>query len=188
MTWTVSEFPDPSAVYATVGNACQAAPGATQAWALPTTVAWLWLGRWPVLSGVLIGVVCAVKPMFLLWPLLLWLVWRLGYDRRAWLAQAALALAVLPLCFFFTDPDRNINWVFGPGEKPQDWMPPRMRHISILPPDRGRSPSAACRPAEADCKKSVLLCLAMRCEPGRFAVRRGQRPDAPRPLPPTRTG
>jgi len=27
--------------------------------------------------------------------LLLWLVWRLGYDRRAWLAQAAAALVVL---------------------------------------------------------------------------------------------
>jgi hypothetical protein len=55
--------------------------------------------------------------------LLLWLVWRLGYDRRAWLAQSALALVVLPVCYFFTDPARNINWVFGPGEGSQDWMP-----------------------------------------------------------------
>src|SRR6266567_3633359 len=46
-------------------------------------------------------------------------------------------------------------------------------------PDRGRSPSAACRPAEADCRKSVILYLTMRCEPGRFAVRRGQCRDAP---------
>src|SRR2546429_8765606 len=53
--------------------------------------------------------------------------------------------------------------------------------ISILPADRGRSPSAACRPAEADCRKSVILHLAMRCEPGRFAVRRGQCRDAPNP-------
>src|SRR6266487_6481627 len=51
--------------------------------------------------------------------------------------------------------------------------------IWTLPPDRGRSPSAACRPAGADCKKSVLLCLATRCEPGRFAVRQGQCQDAP---------
>src|SRR5439155_6039959 len=36
-------------------------------------------------------------------------------------------------------------------------------------PDCGRSPSAACRPAEADCKNSVLLRLAKRCQPGRFA-------------------
>ena len=51
--------------------------------------------------------------------LLVWLVWRLGYDRRAWLAQSALALAVLPVCYFFTAPSSNINWVFGPGDKPQ---------------------------------------------------------------------
>src|SRR5438477_4803205 len=55
----------------------------------------------------------------------------------------------------------------------------REGRISILTPDRGRSPSAACRPAEADCRKSVILCLAMRCEPGRFTVRRGQYRDAP---------
>jgi hypothetical protein len=64
--------------------------------------------------------------LFHLWLpfLLLWLVWRLGYDRRAWLAQSAVALVVLPVCYFFTDPARNINWVFGLGEKPQDWLPP----------------------------------------------------------------
>src|SRR5437762_3516495 len=36
------------------------------------------------------------------------------------------------------------------------------------PLERGRSPSAAGWPAGADCEKSVLLCLAMRCEAGRF--------------------
>lgn len=51
--------------------------------------------------------------------LLLWLVERLGYDRRAWLAQTAIAWAVLLVCFFLTDPAQNINWVFGPGEQPQ---------------------------------------------------------------------
>src|SRR5436190_1132543 len=53
------------------------------------------------------------------------------------------------------------------------------QRFSILPLDRGRSPSAAGRPDGADCKKSALLCLATRCEPGRFAVRRGQCQDAP---------
>src|SRR5438128_7883991 len=55
--------------------------------------------------------------------------------------------------------------------------PPRRGHLENAP-DRGRSPSAACRPAEADCKNLVLLHLAKRCEPGRFAVRRGQCRDA----------
>jgi hypothetical protein len=56
---------------------------------------------------------------------LLWLVWRLGYDRRGWIAQTLLTWAVLPICFFFTDPVRALNGVFGPsGEHPQNWMAP----------------------------------------------------------------
>src|SRR5438132_4616209 len=61
----------------------------------------------------------------------------------------------------------------GGAVKMRARTPRPVAHLDTAP-DRGRSPSAACRPAEADCKKSVLLCLAMRCEPGRFAVRRGQ--------------
>jgi hypothetical protein len=55
----------------------------------------------------------------------LWLVRRLGYPRRAWIAQSLLAWAVLPICYFFTDLDRALNGVFGPsGEHPQTWMAP----------------------------------------------------------------
>jgi len=63
--------------------------------------------------------------LFHVWlPLLLiWLVWQLGYDRRAWVAQSALGVIVVVVCYFFTDPAKNINWVFGPGGKPQRWMP-----------------------------------------------------------------
>jgi hypothetical protein len=57
--------------------------------------------------------------------LLLWAVRRLGYDRRGWIAQTLLTWAVLPICFFFTDPVRALNGVFGPsGEHPQTWMAP----------------------------------------------------------------
>lgn len=57
--------------------------------------------------------------------LLLWTVRRLGYDRRGWIAQTLLTWAVLPVCFFFTDPVRALNGVFGPsGEHPQTWMAP----------------------------------------------------------------
>jgi hypothetical protein len=55
--------------------------------------------------------------------LLIWLVWRLGYDRRAVLAQTVLAWVVLLVCYFLTDPADNINWVFGPGEEPQTRLP-----------------------------------------------------------------
>jgi hypothetical protein len=56
---------------------------------------------------------------------LLWAVRRLGYDRRGWIAETLLTWAVLPVCFFFTDPVRALNGVFGPsGEHPQTWVAP----------------------------------------------------------------
>lgn len=56
-------------------------------------------------------------------PLLLWMVYRLGYDRRAWLAQSCLALIVLPVTYLVSPREKNINWVFGPGNV-QEWMLP----------------------------------------------------------------
>lgn len=67
--------------------------------------------------------------------LLLWALWRLGYDRRAVPAQTLVALVLLPICFFFTPRPPapvghptaavNLNWVFGPGEAVvQAWMAP----------------------------------------------------------------
>ena len=47
-----------------------------------------------------------------------------GYDRRAWVAQTLVCLVVLPVTYAVTDPADNINWVFGPGSKPQQRMPP----------------------------------------------------------------
>jgi len=55
--------------------------------------------------------------------LLLWLLHRLGYDRRAPKFQTLLAWIILPLCFFLTDASGNENWVYGPGETGQSWMP-----------------------------------------------------------------
>lgn len=52
-------------------------------------------------------------------PVLLWLVYRLGYDPRAFWHQTALAWLVLPLSYLLTDPQENVNWVRGPGETPQ---------------------------------------------------------------------
>ena len=56
--------------------------------------------------------------------LLLWLVYRLGYDRRAWIVQTVFAWLLLPFCFLFTDPAKNINWVRGPGPEPQKLVSP----------------------------------------------------------------
>jgi hypothetical protein len=65
--------------------------------------------------------------------LLLYLVHRLGYDRRAFAAWTALGWALMLVCYFFMpappapagDPNLpvNINYVFGPSDSAaQTWM------------------------------------------------------------------
>jgi hypothetical protein len=56
---------------------------------------------------------------------LLWMVYRLGYDDGALLFQTVVALIVLPVTYWITDPADNVNWVYGPGSKPQTRMPAR---------------------------------------------------------------
>lgn len=55
--------------------------------------------------------------------LLLWMLFRLGYDKRALPVQTLLAWIVLPISYWFTEPTQNINWVFGLGQSPQELMP-----------------------------------------------------------------
>jgi hypothetical protein len=64
-------------------------------------------------------------------PTLIWMLWRFGYDPNAFLLQVALTWAVLWFCYAFTDPEKNLNWVFGPGEKPQTKFAPRL-YFAIL--------------------------------------------------------
>jgi hypothetical protein len=57
-------------------------------------------------------------------PLLVWLLYRLGYDRRATSRQTIVAWIILPLSYMLGDPESNENWVYGPGEdSEQDVMP-----------------------------------------------------------------
>ena len=67
--------------------------------------------------------------------LLLWMVWRLGYDRRAFVIWSILAVGLLLVCYFFVPPPpapaddpnapANINYVYGLSDKkPQEWMHP----------------------------------------------------------------
>lgn len=56
-------------------------------------------------------------------PLLIFCLKRLGYDRRAFPAQTLLCWILLPVCYFFTPPERDLNWVFGLFDKTQTWMP-----------------------------------------------------------------
>jgi hypothetical protein len=54
---------------------------------------------------------------------LIWIIYVLGYDDRALLAQTVLAWIVLPVTYLITKREKNINWVFGPG-KPQTRLRP----------------------------------------------------------------
>lgn len=51
--------------------------------------------------------------------LAVWSVRRLGYDPRAFRAQLIAGEAVLLASYALTRPDENVNWVYGPGDKPQ---------------------------------------------------------------------
>ena len=53
--------------------------------------------------------------------LLLYVLYRLGYDRRAWKAQTLLAWIILAVSYLFSDPENNINWVYGIGGQ-QTWV------------------------------------------------------------------
>ena len=55
--------------------------------------------------------------------LLVWMLHRLGYDRRALLWQTLVAALVLPLSYFVSNPRDNVNWVYGFGERPQTIIP-----------------------------------------------------------------
>ena len=63
--------------------------------------------------------------------ILIWYVYRLGYDSRAFLVQTFSAWVVLLLSFFLTKPKDNINWVYGFGKKPQTRVP-KVIHLLLL--------------------------------------------------------
>jgi hypothetical protein len=76
----------------------------------------------------LLGRVLSMQHAWLIY-LLLWLLWRLGYDRRALLVQTLCAWVLLLLSYTLTKdihgPAWNLNGVYGLAEgKPQTWMAP----------------------------------------------------------------
>jgi hypothetical protein len=63
--------------------------------------------------------------LFHLWLpwLLVWMIWRFGYDRRAMPVQTLLCWIVLPASYFISTPEENINWVYGLASHPQTFLP-----------------------------------------------------------------
>lgn len=59
----------------------------------------------------------------ILLALLPWLVWRLGYDRRALKVQTLVCWLVLPASRLFSTPAQNVNWSHGIGRSAQTFVP-----------------------------------------------------------------
>ena len=55
-------------------------------------------------------------------PLLLWGLWRFGYDRRGWICQTLTAWIVVPINYFWR-PELDINWARGPFFREQQVVP-----------------------------------------------------------------
>jgi len=55
-------------------------------------------------------------------PLLLWGIWRLGYDRRGWKYQTLTAWIVVPINYFWR-PQFDVNWARGPFFHEQHVVP-----------------------------------------------------------------
>ena len=54
--------------------------------------------------------------------LLLWAVWRLGYDERGWKYQTLTAWIVVPISYFWR-PAYDVNWAHGPFFREQHVVP-----------------------------------------------------------------
>ncbi len=55
-------------------------------------------------------------------PLLLWAIWRLGYDRRGWKVQTLIMWVVVPINYFWR-PEHDVNWARGLFFREQHSMP-----------------------------------------------------------------
>lgn len=70
--------------------------------------------------------------------LIVWMVFRLGYDRRAIWVQTIVGVSLLLICYFcFAPPSAanygaNINYVYGFGEKTQQHAMPALAWFAIV--------------------------------------------------------
>jgi hypothetical protein len=55
-------------------------------------------------------------------PLLLWAIWRVGYDCRGWKCQTLTAWIVVPINYFWR-PQFDVNWARGPFFREQHAVP-----------------------------------------------------------------
>lgn len=68
----------------------------------------------------------------LLTPALFWMVWRLGYDTRAWRDTLGFGFSVLLVTRLLVDPTLNINWAHYPPWLPSDTDPSRLWLLGLM--------------------------------------------------------
>ena len=56
--------------------------------------------------------------------LLIWAIWRLGYDKRGWKLESVLIWLILPLSYLAASPEKNLNWLWSPFGVEQTLVPP----------------------------------------------------------------
>ncbi len=59
----------------------------------------------------------------LLVPFVLWMCYRVGYDRRGWVLQCLIGTGALFASWLLLDPDLNVNWVTHPVGMEQAPLP-----------------------------------------------------------------
>jgi len=64
-------------------------------------------------------------------PLLIFALKRLGYDRRGLYCQIATAALVLPVCWLGWNETVNLNWVWGPFDRPQYVIRPPWLYLLV---------------------------------------------------------
>lgn len=64
-------------------------------------------------------------------PLLLWAIWRLGYDPRGWKYQTLTAWIVVPINYFWR-PERDVNWARGLFFREQRLVPGLLYLLAYL--------------------------------------------------------
>jgi hypothetical protein len=64
-------------------------------------------------------------------PLLLWVIWLLGYDKRGWKYQTLVTWFVIPINYFW-HPQDDVNWARGPFFREQHFIPALLYLLAYL--------------------------------------------------------
>jgi hypothetical protein len=64
-------------------------------------------------------------------PVLLWAIWRLGYDPQGWKYQTLTTWIVVPINYLWR-PEQDVNWARGPFFRQQHLLPGWMYLLAYL--------------------------------------------------------